>query len=865
MKLSDFGPNITVVTPNQRLSSYLRNRYNQEQEARGATVWPSLDCLPLASWVTRAYMQLSDAPLLLSEAQALVIWEAIIIQSLTELLPPHSLAHAAHQAWCLLQQWQVPWSLLTAIESEETQTFLRWAEKFMDYCRSHDCIDSSRAIEFLLQQSPWHQISSQAFVFAGFDELSPRERQLVSYLGQQAQVHFYDPAIASSQVVCRSFSTLEHELQAMARWCHQQFAANPQLKLACVIPNLSAIRDKVQRVFMEVFASPTAHLNPVKISVPFNISGGEAFSSFPLIRTALQILALRQSPVSFEIISTLLRSPFIAGAETEKNLRAQCDVLLRQQATEQVSLSAVLTFIKNQRLCPLWLNDWLNFAKTGEKQLSPQPPSAWANYFAQQLRCVGWPGERTLSSDEYQQLERWHALLDELACFDLVDATISHEQAYHHLNNLARNTLFQAKTDEAPIQILGILEAAGMHFDQLWVAGMNDHCWPQPPTPNPFIPVSLQRHYNMPHASSQRELEFSTRLTQRFCQSAKQVTFSYRQLEGDLQLTMSPLLRKMKHHCGERDDEAIYPNGHKTVFEYCTDEWGSCVPPGRVQGGAPIFKEQAACPFRAFAKIRLGATAVPPATTGLTPQLRGSLLHEILEKIWGKLTDQKTLLQQSPEALETLITEVVNRVLKKHAAQAMSVLKPRLLAVESQRLQQLVKKWLEIEKRRPAFQVLSRESLVEAQIAQLIFKLRIDRLDQLADGSFVIIDYKTGQPRLDDWFDERPDDPQLPLYCLTNEKSDFIQGLLFAQIRSEESCFKGIAAQDIGIAGVQIISQQTLDDTINTWEAFKQRQRETLTQIAEQFQKGFARVDPKQPEKTCLQCDLQRLCRIRGK
>jgi ATP-dependent helicase/nuclease subunit B len=878
MKLSDFGQNITVIAPNQRLSAYLRNQYNQEQQAsKTAAVWPSLDCLPLASWVNRAYMQITDAPLLLSEAQALVIWEKIITQSVTELghgsllFSSHQLADTAYQAWGLLQQWQVPWPLLTAVESEESQAFLHWAKKFAAYCQDHQCIDNSRAIEFLLKQFPWHRISSHKLVMAGFDELSPQVQQLISYLRQHMELHFYYPAIPSSHRTCVSFPTLDQELQAMAQWSYQQFVNNPQIRLACVIPDLSTIRDKVQRVFMEIFAPPTAWLNSLKTSVPFNISGGEAFSSFPLVRTALQILSLHQTQIPFETLSALLRSPFIAGAETEKNLRAQCDVLLRQHATEPVTSSAVLNFIQNKGLCPLWLSYWREFAKTLEQKLL-QPPSAWAKHFAQQLHCVGWPGEHTLNSDEYQQFERWHTLLEELASLDLIDEAISYERAYHYLNNLADNTVFQARTDEVAIQILGILEAAGMHFDQLWIMGMNDHLWPQPPAPNPFIPVHLQRQFNMPHASAHRELEFSSRLTQHFCQSAKQVTFSYHQLEGDLPLTISPLLLDMDiphEECWDYSAEEII----SAQFEYLSDEWGPPVPVGKVPGGANIFKEQAACPFRAFAKTRLGATKLPPTTSGLTPQLRGALLHEILDQIWKKLGDHPTLLKQLPAELEMVIAETINSILQKYAAITLNALKPQFIAVEARRLQQLVKEWLEVEKQRPAFQVLSRELVAEIQVAQLIFKLRIDRIDQLADGSCIIIDYKTGLPRIEDWFGERPDEPQLPLYCLIESQHNpfsllgergYINALLFAQIRTEESCFKGIAAEDIGVAGVKIISQQTIEGSIKSWDEFKQRQRETLTKIAEQFQQGFARVDPKQPEKTCVQCDLHMLCRVRS-
>ena len=47
--------------------------------------------------------------------------------------------------------------------------------------------------------------------------------------------------------------------------------------------------------------------------------------------------------------------------------------------------------------------------------------------------------------------------------------------------------------------------------------------------------------------------------------------------------------------------------------------------------------------------------------------------------------------------------------------------------------------------------------------------MRIDRIDRLADGARVLIDYKSGLADAD-WRGERPDNPQLPLYALLRPK-----------------------------------------------------------------------------------------------
>ncbi len=847
---------MVLITPNQRLSAYFQ----------AMPAWADFHCVPVSDWVTQTYQKLyrnsgQKLPWLLSDTQSLIVWEQIIRdfwqQSPQEfsVFSYHQLANIAYEAWRLLQQWQVPLSPLLQMPSEETKAFLTWAQAFQDYCQQRHYVDSSRCVEYLLTQCEKQPIlGAQQLIVAGFDEIPPQIQALLCRCSSK-KLRFYQSEMQTDTVQRVALLDLEQELQTMAAWANQQVTRNPQARIGCVIPQLSLIRDKVHRAFSKAISSEAG----------FNISAGESFAAYPMIDTARQILQLGPGRISLEEISTLLRSPFIGDAETEKIARAQWDVVLRKRATSELSLVSALNFAEKTSSCPEWLAYGRAYLASCAALPTRQSPSEWARHFTAQLESFGWPGERSLTSDEYQQLQRWQALLEEFASFDLVHDDMDREQACYYLGNLTQNILFQAQTPPAPIQILGVLEAAGMLFDQLWVMGMNDQTWPQPPAPNPFIPVHIQRKFNMPHASAQRELDFSRRLTERFCHSAKQVQFSYSQFDGDLPLACSPLLQEVTEVAAEamltpHPPSAPSPTRGEGIRSKVYEESAPPVVPGQVPGGTNVLKEQAACPFRAFARIRLGAAKLPPIKSTLLPQERGALLHEMLDRVWAELKDHKTLLQQSAEDLELLIARAVASALRTYNARALEPLPPQFQAVESQRLQELAKEWLELEKQRPPFLVIAREAQHEVELGQLNFKLRIDRVDQLADGSQIIIDYKTGQPRIEDWFGERPDDPQLPLYCLQDKAA--IDGLVFAQIRAEKLLFKGISAAEISISGVQTIAEQRIDPAITTWEAFKNSQHQKLTQIAAEFQAGIARVDPKYQEQTCRQCDLHMLCRI---
>ena len=61
------------------------------------------------------------------------------------------------------------------------------------------------------------------------------------------------------------------------------------------------------------------------------------------------------------------------------------------------------------------------------------------------------------------------------------------------------------------------------------------------------------------------------------------------------------------------------------------------VSPGKVRGGTRVLADQAACPFRAFAKWRLSAEELEEPESGLDPRDRGKLLHALMREIWTRL------------------------------------------------------------------------------------------------------------------------------------------------------------------------------------------------------------------------------------
>ena len=80
------------------------------------------------------------------------------------------------------------------------------------------------------------------------------------------------------------------------------------------------------------------------------------------------------------------------------------------------------------------------------------------------------------------------------------------------------------------------------------------------------------------------------------------------------------------------------------------------------------------------------------------------------------------------------------------------------------------------------FSVLEQEDSHVLTLGSLSLTLRPDRIDTLADGRRLVIDYKTGAVQRKSWLGERPADPQLPLYTLLD---DTVAGLAFGRVHQD--------------------------------------------------------------------------------
>ena len=396
--------------------------------------------------------------------------------------------------------------------------------------------------------------------------------------------------------------------------------------------------------------------------------------------------------------------------------------------------------------------------------------SAWINVFIEALGLVRLARERSINSQEYQIVQRWLELLEEYRAYDNLLPKKNYHDTLHYLTRLTSHVVFQPQGVDAAVQILGVLEAIALPFDHTWVMGFDDSAWPPSAKPNPFIPRHLQTTLKMPHSSAEHEYEYSKRLTEQLIASTQHIIFSHAKIDAGCELRTSPLIADLTEiNVEELNLNPFIPlaalSRQSQLIETQQDTQAPIINSENMHGGALLFKLQAACPFRAFAEIRLYAKPLESTTMGLRPQDRGKITHKALEFVWSEIKNSENLKNYTEDELKALLARAITQAIQTVAHH--ETISSRYISLERERLEKLLWNWLQIEKSRPDFTVIAQEEERSMQIANLPIRLRIDRIDQLPDGRLLIIDYKTGKNnQIRYWFGDRLEEPQLPLYCI---------------------------------------------------------------------------------------------------
>ncbi len=883
--LPAISDNSLILTPNSRLRNKLIDAYNQNSQAQNdRQYWAAPRVYSLAEWVSEQYQVLLDSACI-DEPRALIedfterqLWLAIVEEDNegAELINPLKLASDAQSAYKTLRRWN-----LDPCDFDKTQDspLENWSKRFDEQLQKFQFATSEHIQQQLCEALSHHpKLQEDRLTLVGFDDIAPLTQRLFDAISKtQAIVDPLQQRTSKPVTKVRSYSSAEEEITAAARWSLNKLSANPDAVIGIISPELGQNRQQIERIFVETFEPHFALPETPRYTLPFNFSAGVPLGSTAFIRDTLALLNLNSYQNPIEYFDNLLFSPFFSipsqlALKTSQRLSTIFRSTLKTSRLRQI----VHRQSQAEGIDPKEAEVWtlLDTQLQDIESLKRQKPntmlaSGWAALYEQQLRKLSWPGERRLDSNEYQQMNQWYELLEKFAFLDHLQQPLNGSQALDQLTKLASGVHFQPQTPESPIQILGALEGSGLQFTDCWILGLSQQSWPPSPEPNPLISLQLQRELAMPHADADRELIYAERLTDGYKRCANDIVFSYPQMADATSLHKSSLLEGIDEdtdtsETSETLEWSEYLKGFDATLEWVNTGTAPAVSEDElksIRGGSQIFKNQAISPFAAFALHRLKAKTRQSISAGFTAIQRGEILHGALSDIWKSLESQAQLLKTTDEQLKDLIQQCVEQQVKHFSKKEPEAFGDTYVQLEITRQSKLIERWLDDEKQRPNFSVAANEESVKVEFAGLPLNLRLDRMDKLDSGELILIDYKTGNPNPKSWGSERPEEPQLPLYCLCYNQD--IDAVLFAQINTRDIAIKGLGSLSEPINGVIDSTKAGALDLPETWEDIQAHWKTSLENLAQEFLQGDCSLEFKSPTTKRFYQDLEPIMRWR--
>lgn len=847
--LTDSGTTIVLVDHEGEAAGY-RQWIAAQQQAEAYL--ERVRVLPKAQWLVELWDSSFPGEQVLRPVQLLVLAEQCVENSgflADSVIGVQGIAQRFVDAFELAERYGLDNSTGFAATNEQ-QAFAGWQEQLRATLREQNLLSAGQLAGALLDaltrgalELPVRIALSHAL------ELSPLEQRLLNALVASGVERNELPAFRAesgadgggvTQFCAPDFST---EIQAAASWVAARFdgvgdggsdTTMPRLALIAsdIRPYEEPLRRALERGVYPYSLFP-AEAPGHQLAEPWRIGAGR-LASYPVVATALDILLVSGGEIALELLSRVLRSPFVVDAEPLRARRAQLDLRWREQLQNRSSLKRAL-----REAHFAGFDDAADFLQQLHQQSAQNPraalPSQWVQLFDRELLLAGWPNRDAGDSVLDQCRQGFSQVMDTLRALDRQLGQVGRSTALRWLQHVLQSKRFELKRDQAPpLQILSLEDARGQLFDGIWILGLGDTALPAAVEPSPFLMRELLLAAGVPRADHNDALRRDRALLHELMQSAPDCVVSVPKQNGEGVAQSACALLDWDYPAWQAAEvgEGFSVSAQLTVPPEDSVRAVSENEKNNLRGGTGLFKAYALSPFYAFLKYRLGLQAMPVPVEGLEPRRQGAWVHAVLEDFWRQLQTSQALRALPDSELEARVDAAIESAMQDGVVHG-----DELMRVEKRRIRTLVLEWLNFEKNRSEdFVVEATEQRGSVDAFGIPLRMQIDRLDRIGDRR-VVIDYKTGTVAANSLNADNLQEPQLPLYALLAESfAGEIDGIVLAQIHARDGMKVHMRSSWCGNLIEKTVRNPV--DTPEKWRAECEAWRKVLQHYAAGFLSG---------------------------
>ena len=876
----------TILVPNLRIKDAITAGH-LDSLTRNVAPTPKIyavDVFILKCWSKNARLGVAPCANLqpLSAVEEFLVWHEIIESSLIDipLLNPGETASVVARSYQTSRQWLDPDILNNELRAnsaiKDIAVFDKWTLQFKNYCDKHQrisLVDCTKELSRLLEQKKLTYFPKKT-VLVNFYEPPPLYEHFFSVVPQlESILTIKDKPNDKIPKVKINFSSPESELRHCANWVEDLLAKNPSAHIGLITCNKLLEQRQLEQLLADDF-SPNGMFANIDDQAVFNTtSASKNLLDAPIIYDGLLLLSLGQDQHNTEDICRVLQSPYLRISDEEPENRFNLVAHLQIKGSSTIS-GRDISYLANSKekaySCPSFSQKLVEVRTEIRKLKNLASPLVWSKVFEAIFEILGWPGP-IASNKEHRFLKQWGKLFSEYKGSSELVAPLTYSKALAKLRLLCAQDKQRKPFDSSlALSYYTATEAIGLEFDYIRFLGLNDQQWPEPVNPSPFLPYDIQKTANIPGSHNDIQISIAKRQFDQLIRSTRvSIQASYYSTDRDQNYRPSGFLKcflEHKTHTFQLQELSNKATKQLNTLPISTiiDESTRLEAEESLQGGASVLSDQSACPFRAFALNRLKAYSPPRLEAGLSKMARGSAIHIALEYLFAEIQSHGELISQTENQVLELCNQAAVEAIQYLSLNHRDIMTPKFQSIEQSRIKKLLRKFIQVERNRPPFQVLAREQAFTQQFDNFVLNIRIDRIDQLNDGTLALIDYKTGKYSVSPkaWMDERPKDMQLPLYHSVASASDIspIDTVSVAHLHAEKIGHSGITASDNFSHQVRSIGSQK--GTEISWSEITKSWSSKVEYLAHEFNQGVADVNPADSAATCTYCGLQSLCRI---
>ncbi len=711
-----------------------------------ARVWRTPPILGYRTWLAERSNAVEHDHALLTPAQSAALWRRVVAGSADAagLIDVAAPAEWAAQAWDALVGWRIePRSLAASADQPDFGAFLRWCADYRAALADRRWRDTAG-----LEDALGSDLRVERLVLADFDDDRLARPSTAAFL---ARLESAGTALARWQLqgtpaaaVRVSFPNEREELEAAVEWAVERLRTERARRIALIVPDLETRRTELDRI------AAALGRDGLRVWDPGRADAGRD----PAIGAALTAVELISPDAGFAPLGRWLRS--LPLGDPRASVWARIEAGLRGGLLPQLGLREAYVRgglrARLERGAPELVHALgAAFDAAGERS-TRRTPSGWAAAWQRGLRALGWP----LAPLAAPSRNAWESALAELRRLTPVLGPIGAADARAELERIVAALRVPAPLPTTGLFLFERPEDVGPGYDAAWVTGFTSARWPRPARLNPLLPRKLQQTHRMPWASPRDALERSRRVLAALEARVPELHVSYAEQVLDQPAEPSPMIASLPE--APRTPRVRVETAPPPLERL--EDRPPPLPTTAILGGSGALNAQARAPLRAFCEHRLGARPLDPIGLGLPARLRGIAAHRALELLF-RADAPSAVANSGADRLEAAavaaLEEIFGRTRRGLAA---------LFRLEHERLVALLESFREAEARRAPFAIAALERRETITIGGHTLRVRIDRVDRLADGRLAVLDYKTGAAHAGDWLRERLRDVQVPLYAV---------------------------------------------------------------------------------------------------